>query len=200
MKRRVIVLIGLVALLASVGAFNAQATVTAVSIDDAPTVVTRGETFDVTFTWNHAAGHCNTYGSTVTLGSLATPLDQAQENYAAATLDCPGPNTRTAQLTVPSDAPFGVQPLTVNVAEFTAGNGFDQTDTTSVYIAGGNCPDGWEFQGSTGANDPYDTNGDGLICTKDVSGAGNSANSQRKGGAAADSGHIDGHNHKDNNN
>ena len=180
---------------------SAQATVIAgsVTIDSAPTIVPRGSTFDVTFSWNHA--HCNGYGSTLTVGSLATPIAQTTANYSAGSLSCPGPNTRTESLTIPANAPTGTTQLTVNVAEFVAGNGFDDETSQAIYIAAGACPpeeDGWFYEPALSAADPYDKNGDGLICTKLVGGKGNSLNSQRDGGSAGDVGHLDGHNHKDN--
>jgi hypothetical protein len=75
-----------------------------------------------------------------------------------------------------------------------------------IAYAGGDgnsgCPQGggWFTQSATSPDDPWDTNGDGTICTRNMpekaQGDGNSAN--RAG--AADEGHVPGHNHKDNNN
>lgn len=194
--------VGLAGLAGLAGVPGAQATVVpgSVTIDAAPAVVARGETFDVTFSWDHELGHCNTYGATLTVGDLLDPVAQTVNDYDAATLDCPGPNTRTESLTIPGDAPTGPSTLTVNVAEFTAGGGFDDTADQPILIVGA-CPSGgsWVMEPALGADDPYDKNADGLICTKLVEGKGNSANSQRGGGTADDVGHIDGHNHKDNN-
>lgn len=69
-----------------------------------------------------------------------------------------------------------------------------------VLPASGNtgCPPGWGFQFALGASDPYDNNGDGLICTKDIPGSGNGNSGQRA--ESEEVGHVPGHNHKDNNN
>jgi hypothetical protein len=63
--------------------------------------------------------------------------------------------------------------------------------------SGCSCPPGGVEQ-DVPAGDIFDKNGDGVICTKDIPGAGegNSANSQR--GTGQNGFHTDGHNHKDN--
>ena len=57
------------------------------------------------------------------------------------------------------------------------------------------CPEGWTTQGALGPNDPFDQNGNGIICTKDIPGEG-SGNSSRRAGSE-EVGHVPGHNHKD---
>jgi hypothetical protein len=89
--------------------------------------------------------------------------------------------------------------VSVLVEEFFCGGGFSQTDTEEdvvLLVKGCNTGGGWFLEPAIG-NGLFDKNEDGYICTKDVKGKGNSANTHRKPGQ--DGSHVDGHNHKDNN-
>ena len=73
------------------------------------------------------------------------------------------------------------------------GLGLTQTTPTSARSV---CPHGWVEQ-DIGTVDPYDRNGNGFICTKDLPGqALGSGNSSRSAGSE-DGGHVPGHVHQD---
>jgi len=63
----------------------------------------------------------------------------------------------------------------------------------------GTCPEGWSEYAALGPDDPFDTNGDGIICIKELPNANGLGNSGQRAGTE-DVGHVPGHNHKDNSN
>lgn len=57
------------------------------------------------------------------------------------------------------------------------------------------CPPGWSLGPAQGPTDPFDKNGNGVICEKDIPGEGLGNSGQRQG--AEEVGHVPGHNEKD---
>lgn len=57
------------------------------------------------------------------------------------------------------------------------------------------CPAGWSVDFAQGPTDPFDQNGNGIICMKDIPGEGKGNSGQREG--TAEVGHVPGHNEKD---
>jgi len=156
--------------------------------------------------------YSGTVGAATTCSSFtaySTTLSVAGEPAGAVTtFTPPGTNVDeetsynyTLDIEVPGDAIPGLYPLQVT-AHFwidPCENG-DRSDFTTLTVLAGNCPSGgsWDIQPALGPNDVYDMNGDGFICTKILPGSGEGNSANRNG--AADAGHVDGHNHKDNNN
>jgi len=142
----------------------------------------------------------SSYGSTLTsaggpVGSFLT-LDPTGSPVN-------GPLSYSYDLTVdvPGDAAVGSYPVTVNAAFAASGciSGSKNASAT-LHVLAGMCPAGgdWFLQKALGPDDPFDKNGDGWICSKPIPGMGEGNSANRSG--AVDEGHLDGHNHKDNNN
>jgi len=143
------------------------------------------------------------------LSTYGTTLSVSGEPTGAATTFTPtgsnegdsSPYGYTLDIEVPTDAAPGTYPLQVTAYFSFYGNcdGYRYAYTTLSVLAG-NCPSGgnWDIQPALGPNDVFDMNGDGFICTKILPGSGEGNSANRNG--AADVGHVDGHNHKDNNN
>jgi hypothetical protein len=189
----------------SLGLFSGEAIAThetSVTFTPATVFALPGETAEY-------GGAVDAFSSCSSFTSYATSLALAGEPVGSIVTFTPtGSNTNdatpygyTLDIEVPGDADAGTYPLGVTVS-FTGtpcGDG-QTTEYASLIVLAGNCPMGgdWYLQPALGPNDVYDMNGDGYICSKDNPGKGKGNSANRKG--AADVGHVDGHNHKDNNN
>jgi hypothetical protein len=155
------------------------------------------------------------------LGSVGTNTDCGLvSSYASSLTSAGGPSGSTHTLTpsgspvngplsynytldifVPDGSDTGTYPVIVGASFAASGctSGSKNANAT-LHVIAGNCPAGgnWSLQEALGPDDPFDKNGDGHICTKDIPGKGEGNSANRKG--ASDVGHLDGHNHKDNNN
>lgn len=106
---------------------------------------------------------------------------------------------------IPPAAAFGTYDVEVK-AVFSAVRrrcrGAELKRSALLHIVAGFCPGGngagWFFQRALSEDDPFDKNQDGWICTQINNGQGEGNSANRKG--AEEEGHVDGHNHKDNNN
>ncbi len=147
----------------------------------------------VDITFDVSVSHTNAYCATVEVVGVNTVSEQL------GTLTGGGTTQHTVTVPIPDGTPVGVYDAKVRVDEFDCLFGFYQEDVevgVVFVVQGCNTDDGW-FLESVVADDLFDKNGDGWICTKTVNGQGNSENTQRKPGQTGF--HVDGHNHKDNN-
>lgn len=178
---------------------KAEASVTGVTITS-PVVPalygTAPTSVDITFDLD--VSHTSNYCATVQVVGVNTV------SQTLGVLTGGGTTTHTVTVPIPAGTPAGAYDAQVRVDEFDCLVGFSQTDTNTgvVLIAAGNCPSGGWVIEAAAAGDLFDANGDGFICTKVLpagsKGDGNSANTQR--GTGQTGFHVDGHNHKDNNN
>lgn len=175
---------------------------TSVSVNPASIIALPGETVQFSGSVD-ASTDCSSFTSYATSLSVSgePPGSLTTFTPTGSNTDDPTPYGYTLDIEVPADTATGTYPIVVTAAFF--GTACDEGQTpvyTSLIILAGSCPAGgsWFLQPALGVDDVFDMNGDGYICTKDIpgQGAGNSAN--RRG--SADVGHVDGHNHKDNNN
>jgi hypothetical protein len=188
-----------------VGLYSGEATalhLTSASVNPASIFALPGETVQYSGSVD-ASTECSSFTS------YATSLSVAGEPAGALTTFTPtGSNTDdstpygyTLDIEVPIDAPTGTYPLGVTVDFFGTPCETGQTTVyTSLIVLAGRCPSGgnWFLTPALDPNDVFDMNGDGFICTKEIPGEGKGNSANREGGA--DVGHVDGHNHKDNNN
>jgi methionine-rich copper-binding protein CopC len=189
-------LAGVFAVIVSLGLFatSAQASVTAVNIvsPTTPTVFGAAPT-SVDITFDVSVSHTNPYCATVEV----VGVNVVEEGLGTLTGDTTTQHTVTVP--IPAGTPPGAYDARVRVDEFSCTGGFSQTDTEEdvvLLVQGCNTDDGWFLEAETD-NGLFDRNEDGWICTKEVNGKGNSANTQRNPGQTGF--HVDGHNHKDNN-
>ena len=188
-------LVGFFAALLSFGLFatSALASVTAVNIvsPTSPVVVSAPTSVDITF--DVSVSHTNPYCATVEVVGVNVVTEEL------GTLDAASTTQYTVTVPIPAGTAVGAYDAQVRVDEFSCDGGFSQTDIEAgvvVVVQGCNTDDGWVLE-AVGPDGMFDANADGWIGTQTVSGAGNSANTQRKPGQTGY--HVDGHNHKDNN-
>lgn len=193
----------------------ANATVNSLTID-APTTQTAvvpGGTVDIAITWTET--HiCGPYRSHITIGDPSNPVAQQTFDYLPG-VDIPshpagGCNSSATSrshsfvhtMTVPAGTAYGLYDLRVFTEENFFGSwccGQTAVQAQVIQVLAGSCPpdDPSWFLEPVGPDGMFDKNGDGYICTKNVEGQGNSANTNRGPGQTGY--HVDGHNHKDNN-
>jgi len=201
MKRIIAVAVALLAF----GIYNQGATathLTSVTIGPDPVLVVAGGTASFSGTVDGTAGFSDNYatsstisgepaGSTISLSTSGTPQGAAQ------------PYAYTLDIGVPAGAAPGSYTITITTC-FTHDFFTDdlcRSASATLFVLAGACPtgDSWSVQQALGSADPFDKNGDGWICTKNIPNANGEGNSANRNGAAG-VGHVDGHNHKDNNN